>query len=185
MNTTPDQPSDGPASDWRDPAGVDGPTGPTVPVTHLVVGFDRHNHSRIALDYAIGLALALNAYLHVAHVIDTDDLPIDPDAADWDHAVTEVIERERAQACAMLAELPGNWSYRAHRGDPAHTLSAIADANDASMIVLGAPRHGLASLAERLLGESVSARLIRRGHRPVVLVPEHSPATARLSRRGR
>ncbi|WP_332015481.1 hypothetical protein [Nocardia cyriacigeorgica] len=39
-------------------------------------------------------------------------------------------------------------------------LSAIADDHDASMIVLGAPRHGLASLVERLLGESVASRLI-------------------------
>ncbi|PKV76679.1 universal stress protein [Nocardia fluminea] len=168
--------------DWRDPLCVDGPAGPTAPTTHLVVGFDRHNASHIALDYAIGLARVLNAHLHVAHVIDTDDLPIDPDAADWDHAITEVVERERASACSMLAALPGNWTYHAQRGNPGHLLSSIADAHDASMIVIGAPRHGLASLVERLLGESVSTQLIHHGHRPVLLVPEHSPASARLSR---
>ncbi|MFJ2663967.1 universal stress protein [Nocardia fluminea] len=168
--------------DWRDPLRVDGPPGPTTPATHLVVGFDRHNASHVALDYAIGLAGALNAHLHVVHVIDTDDLPIDPDAADWDRAISEVVERERASACSMLGALPGNWSYHAHRGNPAHLLSSISDANDASMIVLGAPRHGLASLVERLLGESVSAHLIHHGHRPVLLVPEHNPASARLSR---
>ncbi|WP_328714167.1 universal stress protein [Nocardia salmonicida] len=171
--------------DWREPLRVDGPAGPTVPATHVVVGFDRHNASHIALDYAIGLAAALNAYLHVAHVIDTDDLPIDPDAADWDRAIAEVVERERAYACSMLAALPGNWSYHAHRGNPAHLLGSIADANDAAMIVIGAPRHGLASLVERLLGESVSAQLIHHGQRPVVLVPEHSPASALLSRPAR
>ncbi|MEU4651844.1 universal stress protein [Nocardia fluminea] len=113
---------------------------------------------------------------------DTDDLPIDPDAADWDRAISEVVERERASACSMLGALPGNWTYHAHRGNPAHLLSSIADANDASMIVLGAPRHRLASLVERLLGESVSAQSIHHGHRPVLLVPEHNPTSARLSR---
>jgi nucleotide-binding universal stress UspA family protein len=161
---------------------VDGPPGPTTPATHLVAGFDRHEASHVALDYAIGLAGALNAHLHVVHVIDTDDLPIDPDAGDWDRTISEVVERERAAAYSMLTALPGNWSYHAHRGDPAHQLSSIADANHASMIVLGAPRHGLASLVERLTGESVSARLIHHGHRPVLLVPEHSPASARVTR---
>ncbi|GGN65917.1 universal stress protein [Nocardia rhizosphaerihabitans] len=127
------------------------------------------------------MAIALNAYLHVAHVVDTDDLPIDPDAADWDQAIAEVVEREREYACSMLTALPGNWSYYARRGNPAQMLSVIADDHDASMIVLGAPRHGVVSLVERLLGESVSARLIHHGNRPVLLVPEHSAATARLA----
>ncbi len=169
--------------DWRDPLRVDGPAGPTTPTTHLVVGFDRHNASHVALDYAIGLAAALNAHLHVAHVIDADDLPIDPDAAEWDHAIAEVVERERVYACSRLAALPGNWSYHAHHGNPAQLLSSLADSNDASMIVIGAPRHGLASLVARLLGESVSAQLIHHGHRPVVLIPEHMPASARVSGR--
>ncbi|UGT55819.1 universal stress protein [Nocardia asteroides] len=165
---------------WRDPVRVDGPAGPVPPLTHLVVGFDRHNASHVALDYAIGLAAALGAHLDVAHVIDVDDLPIDPDAAEWDHAIAEVVAREREHACARLATLPGNWSYHSARGHPARTLSALADAVDASMIVLGAPRHRLGSLFERLLGESVSTDLIRHGHRPVVLVPEHTPPSARL-----
>nr|WP_040796959.1 universal stress protein [Nocardia higoensis] len=166
----------------RDPAQVHGPAGPTAPSTHLVVGFDRHNASHVALDVAIGLALALDAHLHVAHVIDNDDLPIDPDAADWERVITEVVADERAQACAKLAALPGNWTYHAHHGNPAQLLSSIADAHDASMIVIGAPRHGVMSLVERLLGESVSAQLIHHGHRPVLLVPEHTPASARLQR---
>lgn len=169
--------------DWRDPLRVDGPLGPIPPTTHLVVGFDRHNASHVALDFAIGLTTGLNAHLHVAHGIDTDDLPIDPDAADWDQAIAAVVERERAYACSKLGALSGNWSYHSRHGSPAHLLASIADANDASMIVIGAPRHGVMSLVERLLGESVSAQLINHGHRPVVLVPEHTRASARPSRR--
>lgn len=161
--------------DWRDPVRVEGPPGQRPPSTHLVVGFDRHNPSHIALDYAIGLAGVIDAHLHVAHVIDADDLPIDPDAADWDRAITEIVERERADACAMLTALPGNWSYHAHRGNPARILTSIADTTNASMIVIGTPRHTLASRVDRLLDGSVSAQLIHHGRHPVLLVPGPTP----------
>lgn len=150
---------------------VDGPVGASAAATHLVVGYDRHRASAVALGVAIGLATQLDAYLHVVHVIDADDVPDDPDAADWDRAVAEIVDRERAAACARLAELPGNWTYYARRGNPAHVLDSLAETCDASMIVIGAPRYGLQSLVERLLGESVSTRLVHHAHRPVLLVP--------------
>ncbi|WP_280471808.1 universal stress protein [Nocardia cyriacigeorgica] len=103
----------------------------------------------------------------------------EPVRVDGHQAIADVAERERAYACSVLTALPGNWSYYARRGNPAQMLSAIADDHDASMIVLGAPRHGLASLVERLLGESVASRLIHHGTRPVLLVPERSHAWAR------
>ncbi|MFD5177674.1 universal stress protein [Nocardia sp. NPDC058379] len=160
-----------PPGDRSEVLRVDGPAGPTAAATHLVVGYDRHRASDVALGVAIGLATRLGAHLHVVHVIDADDLPTDPDAADWERAVTETVERERAAACARLAELPGNWTYYARRGNPAHLLDALAETYDASMIVIGAPRHGLPSLIERLLGASVSAHLVHHAHRPVLLVP--------------
>ncbi|MFF2397416.1 universal stress protein [Nocardia sp. NPDC058114] len=163
--------------DWRTPTRVDGPAGPRPPSSHLVVGFDRHHTSHAALEFAIGLAGQLNAHLHVAHVIDTDDLPIDSDAADWDHAITAVIEHERDEACSRLAALGGNWTYHCHHGQPAHVLSSIAETHDAAMIVIGTPRAGLMPLVERLLGGSVSAQLIHHSHRPVLLVPDRTTPT--------
>ncbi|WP_342800520.1 universal stress protein [Nocardia sp. No.11] len=150
---------------------VDGPPGASVASTHLVVGYDRHRAGEVALGVAIGLATRLDAHLHVVHVIDADDLPDDPDAAEWEDTVAAMVDRERAAACARLAEWPGNWTYYARRGNPARVLDALAETYDASMIVIGAPRPGLRSLLERLLGESVSAHLVHHAHRPVLLVP--------------
>ena len=67
-------------------------------------------------------------------------------------------------------------------------LSALADTHDALMIILGTARGGLMSAIDRVLGASVSARLIRHAHRPVVLVPDTAVPTkldARASSRRR
>jgi len=135
-------------------------------------GFDRFRSSHGALEFAIGLAGPLNAHLHVAHIVDTDDLPIEPDRDDWEQRIADTVERERAEACAMLTELPGNWTYYAHEGDPAHLLTTIAEVNDALMIIIGASRGGFVSALERMLGESVSSHLLHHSHRPVLLVPK-------------
>lgn len=157
--------------DRRDPLRVDGPAAPTAPLCHVVVGFDRHPASHAALAHAIDLARRLDAFLHVAHIIDLEDTPIDPDSPDWEQRCAHIVAAERAQACAMLAELPGNWTYYSRHGNPAQLLATIAEANDALMIVIGASRGGLMSLLERFLGESVSAQLMHHAHRPVLLVP--------------
>lgn len=159
--------------DWREPVRAEGPVGPVPPTAHLVVGFDRHP-AAAALAVAIELAAGLGAHLHVVHVIDADDLPIDPDAADWDRAVADIVDHERAAACAQLSGTPGNWTYYVQPGTPAQLLGDMAETVDATMIVIGAPRHGVQAFVERVLGESVSARLIRHGHRPLLLVPERA-----------
>ncbi|MEU1520706.1 universal stress protein [Nocardia rhamnosiphila] len=162
---------------WRAPHRIDGPTSPTVARCHLVVGFDRHPAGHAALSYALDLAARIGAFLHVAHIVDTDDLPIDPDAADWEQAVTEAVEQERRDACAVLERAVGPWAYYSRPGRPARLLAGLADTYDAEMIIIGASRGGLVSLLERLLGESVSTSLVHHAHRPVLLVPV--PAVAR------
>ena len=127
--------------------------------------------------FAIELATPLNAYLHVAHIIDLQDFPVDPDGDDWEQYFADTLDQERATACDLLSALPGNWTYYAHRGDPAHVLAALADTYDALMIILGTACGGLMSAIDRFLGASVSARLIRHTHRPVVLVPDTAVPT--------
>jgi nucleotide-binding universal stress UspA family protein len=175
-------------SDARWPQRTEGPTTAFPPTSHVVVGLDRCPASHHALRFAIELAAPLNAYLHVAHIIDLQDFPVDPDGDDWEECFADTLEQERTTACDLLSALPGNWTYYAHRGDPVHVLSALADTHDAVMIILGTPRGGLISAIERVLGASVSARLIRHAHRPVVLVPDAAVPTklnARASSRRR
>lgn len=56
-------------------------------------------------------------------------------------------------------------------------LSALADTHDALMIILGTAGGVLMSAIDRVLSASVSARLIRHTHRPVVLVPDAAVPT--------
>ena len=157
--------------DWHQPLRVDGPTAPDRPQCHLVVGFDQHPASHEALRYAMDLAGRLHAFLHVAHVLDVDDLPIDPDSDDWEVLTADAVEHERTQAYSQLTTLAGNWAYYSRAGDPAQLLSAVADANDALIIIIGTSRGGVMSLMERFLGESVSSKLVHHTHRPVLRVP--------------
>ena len=87
----------------------------------------------------------------------------------------DTLDLERTTACDLLSALPGNWTYYTHR--PAHVLAALADTHDALMIILGTARGGLMSAIDRVLGASVSARVIRHTHRPVVLVPDTAAPT--------
>lgn len=153
------------------PSRIDGPPGPRPPATHLVVGYDEHR-GRAALTHAIALAARLDAHIDVVHVVDASDTPVDPDLADWEERTAAHAAAVRADACAELAALPGNWTFHTTHGDPARALTEIADAHDAAMIIIGAPRPGLAALVDRLVGESVSTRLVHHGRRPVLVVPE-------------
>ena len=103
-------------SDARGPQRIEGPATALPPTSHVVVGFDRCPAS-ITLGFAIELAAPLNAYLHVAHIIDLQDFPVDPDGDDWEQCFADTLERERTTACDLLSALPGNWTYYAHRGD--------------------------------------------------------------------
>ncbi|WP_054811928.1 universal stress protein [Nocardia arizonensis] len=150
---------------------VDGPAGPVRAVCHLVVGVDRHPSGHAVLAHAIDLADRLHAYLHVVHVIDLEDAPIDPDDHDWDRRLADAADSRRESACAALADSPGNWTYYSGPGDPVRVLKDLAHANDALMIVIGASRGGASALMRRLVGESVSTTLTHHPDRPVLLVP--------------
>ncbi|WP_054186443.1 universal stress protein [Rhodococcus sp. ADH] len=52
-----------------------------------------------------------------------------------------------------------------------HLLTSIAEHHNALMIIIGTPRRGFMSMLERMSGESVSAHLIHRSHRPLLMIP--------------
>ncbi|MBP2527285.1 universal stress protein [Rhodococcus sp. PvP104] len=150
---------------------IDGPAAIDPPVCHLVVGFDRGAGSHAALAFAVDFALHIHAGLHVAHSVDPNDLPIDPDSPTYETEFADGLDYERIQACSMLAPLPGNWTYDCVYDDPMRLLTSIAETYDALMIIIGTPRRGFISMMERVSGESVSAHLIHKSHRPLLMIP--------------
>jgi nucleotide-binding universal stress UspA family protein len=144
---------------------------PRRPIPVLVVGFDGFPESEHALGAAADLAARLHAFVHVVHAVSLDDYPVDPDADDWEEQLAGVLEDHRRTVGSLLAGVARGWTYQAERGNAVELVAGAAEAHDALMIVLGTRRGGLGQPIDRLLHPSIPAQVIRRQHRPVLVVP--------------
>jgi nucleotide-binding universal stress UspA family protein len=135
----------------------------------LVVGTDGSDHARAALLEAIDLGRRLDDAIVVVSVS-----PPPPDYLGrplWDKWVSE--HHGEAQAAldaaqAVTEQVGVEVTYELLEGDPARELADFAEARDADLLVVGTRGLGV---AEFLLG-SVAIALVRRSHRPVVVVRE-------------
>jgi nucleotide-binding universal stress UspA family protein len=157
--------SDGPVTSSGQATGSTG-------APQLVLGWDRQPGSAAALEFAIGIARRLRAHLHVVHVADTHDFPIDPDAFDWEEQLSQRLIDDETAARSVLGRLDTAWSYHAAHGRPSEVIANLAEETNALMIVVGGPRGGMHSFIETIAGQSVSRQLTRRHGRPVLIVPE-------------
>lgn len=103
--------------------------------------------------------------------VSLDDYPINPDAHDWEQQASAVLDAQRRTVERLLVGSVPEWSYDVARGDPAALLAAVAEADDALMIVVGTRGRGLASAVARLVDPSVSRRVTLHQGRPVLVVP--------------
>lgn len=148
------------------------PTDASVASTQIVLGWNLHPTSAAALRFAVTLAQRLDAHLHVVHIADLDDIPVDPDAWDWEQQLDQRLAEHATTARTLLDQLHANWTYHAAHGRPSDVIADLADKTDALMIILGGPRGGMLSFIETLAGVSVSHQLTCRRGRPVLIVPE-------------
>lgn len=139
--------------------------------TSLVVGWDHESASGSALTFAIDLAARLDAHLHVVHIVDIDDLPVDPDSPDWEDEVRRALDRQAHDAMTALADVTRGWTYHCAHGDPARLLTEVAHDSAALMVVVGSPHSGLRSFLESLGSPSVMHDLIGRHDLPTLVVP--------------
>lgn len=152
-------------------------------MTSIVVGHSRDPASQEALRVARGLAGRLDARLYVVHGITLGDYPINPDAADWQEEAQRTLAEQHQQVETALAGCPQWWTYRVSRSDPVSLISAVADENDAVILIVGTRGQGLGPSIERLFGGSVSHGLLRRQLRPVLLVraPRSLPTSSQVA----
>lgn len=141
------------------------------PAVQLVVGWDHYPPSTAALRFAIDMARRLDAHVHVVHIQDMDDEPLDPDSDSWESQSRTAIAAAETAAREELASGEVSWEYHRAHGPAAVQLLAVAQQCDALMIILGSPRGGPASVLDTFLGQSVSHRLIGARRVPLVLVP--------------
>jgi nucleotide-binding universal stress UspA family protein len=139
----------------------------------LLVGHGRDPSSDRALLVAVDLGRRLGGRLHVVHVIDMHDYPVNVDAPDWVERGAATVADEQHHVEKMLADAPVPWTYEALSGDPATVLCEAAAQKDALLIVVGSRGEGLRRALGRLLDPSISHGVIQRQHRPVLVVPTH------------
>jgi nucleotide-binding universal stress UspA family protein len=77
-------------------------------------------------------------------------------------------EAVRAQLAELVGPESGAWPLDTEFGAPAQTLAQLAEARDASLLVLGIGRH---SPFDRLFGTETALRALRSTQRPVLAVP--------------
>lgn len=149
---------------------VSGSAGRIPTTAALVVGHDRQLESLAALNVAKDFADRLNVWLHIVHVVNLSDFPVDPDSADWESYERERLEAEQSMVVESLQDHPRGWSYYVGRGDPAQRLIRVAEENDALMIVVGSHGKGVRASLGRIIEPAVSHRLIQETQIPVLVV---------------
>ncbi len=140
----------------------------------LVVGYMNDPEGMNAVRYAIALANQLNADLHVLHVVDLSDFPIDPDTVDWEESGERALAKEEALVRAEMTALHGEATYDTTRGNPAQALGKHGDRYNALMVIVGTHGDHPGAGLRRFLGGSVGRTLVRHLDRPVLVVPAHS-----------
>jgi nucleotide-binding universal stress UspA family protein len=139
---------------------------------HLLVGVDRSETSRMALQLAADVAVALGGSLSVVEVVEY----VPPFPLGLSSAVTsEGDEPTQGWAMELLeTEVRGvrergvGVQVIVRSGDPAATLLEVADDVDADLVVVGT--RGRGGPAELLLG-SVARTVADRARRPTLVVP--------------
>ena len=142
--------------------GVDGSEG-ALRALHWAIGLAEEQEAEIIAVYALGPGqdLARGATNAVSAGLGMSQ----PGASSWRTELRRELEQDW---CAPLraAGLP----FRAHLEEASASagLMAVADREDADLIVVGAHGHG--GFEDRVLG-SVSYKVSHRAHQPVVIVP--------------
>lgn len=143
----------------------------------IVVGLDGSTGSARALNWAIGMAKALDSEVIAVHVFQlvpavpaAYGLAPVPYSDEWQQQLRQEFETEW---CAPLKKAGVSYRTTFEMGSPAPTLIAVAQREQADLIVTGT--RGLGGFKELMLG-SVSHQLVLHANVPVVVIPPETVA---------
>ncbi|MGH8603726.1 MAG: universal stress protein [Gammaproteobacteria bacterium] len=143
-------------------------------IQSLLIPTDFSDLTEHTLDYAIGLAVALNASVELLHVhyspalsLQNGDLtmPVDPTLeAEYEASAQQRLDKlaEKYRSCGVTV------SGRLLSGVPHAEIIRAAEEGGADLIVMGT--HGRTGLAHLMMG-SVAERVVRGSPIPVLTVP--------------
>ncbi len=143
----------------------------------VLLCFDGSAEASEAVRGAGAVLVAREAIVLSVAIPAKDELPLDPAGdlvgrlsglyRDWDEIALELAERHARSGCELASSEGFAARSLTASGRPAATILRVADEHDVAVIVLGAGRR--AALGG-LLG-SVSARVVERAARPVLVIP--------------
>jgi nucleotide-binding universal stress UspA family protein len=142
-------------------------------VDNLVVGYDHHPASHAALLFAVDLSRRLGAHVHVVHIVDLGDEPLNLDSAERQREVDRRLHAHQEAVQQVFNRPDDRWTFHALEGPAVKVLTSIGETHRATMIIIGQPERGLSAMLEHLItGGAVSRGLLHHAARPVVVVPE-------------
>jgi nucleotide-binding universal stress UspA family protein len=158
-----------------------------IPVYKTILyATDLTENAAHAFRHAVGIARCHRALIHILHVLPETETAVlnyvstvmgedrlaDLELAHKAEVQDEIRKRLHEFAKAELADRPDDVERIAgieiHHGNPAAEILKAADRQNADLIVLGS--HGKGALKYAFLG-SVAEKVLRKSHRPVVVVP--------------
>ena len=138
----------------------------------IVVGVDGSENSVAAVGWTAGLAAATGAEVVAVHALGLlDHLDSDEAVPSQPHR-EEIRQRFEGDWCASLARPDVRCRHLVRDGAPVNVLLAVADEEDADLIVVGS--RGMGGAPELLLG-STSTQIAQHSARPVAIVPGAHP----------
>jgi nucleotide-binding universal stress UspA family protein len=128
-----------------------------------------------ALKYAEHLGRRVT-FVHVLPGRVAEGKGVAPEFAAFENACEQYAEELLKETCSSAGNQAWSADTLVAHGEPVAVLTALARAEDVDMVIVGARARG--SLARTLLG-SVSAELLSRCSKPVLVVPERSLSPTR------
>jgi nucleotide-binding universal stress UspA family protein len=145
-------------------------------IRNILVPIDFSPHADRALDYALDLAKAFGARIHLLHAFHHPEYFAAPGApgavaipVDWISSVRERARQELEKRAKRLTQSGAQAQARLEEGPPAQCICDVAGELPADLIVMGT--RGRSGLAHILLG-SVAERTVRMAPCPVLTLKE-------------
>lgn len=138
----------------------------------VIVGFDSHPSSRAALIYGAALARRLGTEIHVVHVEDSSDQPVDPDELDYETELQTNLNRHERLARDLLGAEATDWDFTCVHGPIRNALRRMADRYPESILVIGERKPGLRAALSSVFDRPVASSIVRHTGCPVLVVPE-------------
>lgn len=145
----------------------------------ILIPTDGSDTANVAVDHAVELAATYGAQLHALYVVDIDAVNFGLGTEQVDRIrqgnfgeMTELQEKAEA-ATGVVASAAAEHDVNVHEevrvGAPHKVIADYAEDNDIDLVVMGS--HGRSGVRRALLG-SVTERVLRSTHRPVLVVDE-------------